>query len=134
MADFLTSFALFAGYFLGAVAFCFLFGVVYLKLTPHREFELMTREHNASAAIALGGSIVGFAIGLSGAIRETHNALDFVIWAFVAVLTQLVAHGLARLAYPGLSRAVEANAMAAAIFLAAVSISAGWISAACMAP
>lgn len=134
LADFLTSFSLFAGYFLGALGFCVLFGTIYLRLTPHREFSLMTREHNASAAVALGGSIVGFAIGLSGAIRETHNAFDFVVWALVAALAQVIAHGLARLAYPGMSAAIEANTLAAAIFLASVSIAAGLVNAACMAP
>jgi putative membrane protein len=134
MQDFLSAFALFSGYFLGAIAFCGLFGLLYLRLTPHLEFELMRREHNASAALALGGSILGFAIGLSGAIRETHNVLEFVVWALIAVLAQLIAHALARLAYPGLPRAVESNAISAAIFLAAISIASGLISAACMTP
>ncbi|MGD0642742.1 MAG: DUF350 domain-containing protein [Roseiarcus sp.] len=134
MSDFLQGFLYFAAYFAGAVAFCVAFGAVYLRLTPHREFHLMAHEQNASAAIALGGTLVGFAIALAGAIHNTHTALEFIVWAVVAALTQVVAYGLARLAHPGLSRAIEQNAVAAAVWLAAVSVSAGLISAACMGP
>jgi putative membrane protein len=122
----------FIGYFAGATAFCVGFGAVYLRLTPHREFDLLFREHNASAAIALGGSLVGFAIALAGAIHETRSAGEFVVWGIVAVLTQVVAYYLARLAHPGLPRAIERNALSAAIWVASVSIAAGLISAACM--
>ena len=134
MSDFFEGFLYFAAYFAGAIAFCVAFGAIYLRLTPHREFHLMTDQHNASAALALGGNLVGFAIALAGAIHNTHSALEFVVWAIVALLTQFIAYGLARLAYPGLSRAIEENAIAAAAWLAAVSIAAGLVSAACMSP
>ena len=134
MADFLGGVLAFAGYFGGAVVFCVVFGFVYLRLTPHREFELIVKEHNASAAIALAGTLLGFAIALAGAIHNTHAALEFVAWAIVAALAQLVAYGLARLAYPGLSQAIEHNAIAAAVWLAAVSIAAGIVCDACMSP
>jgi putative membrane protein len=38
------------------------------------------------------------------------------------------------LAYPDLSKAIEGNALSAAIWVAAVSVSAGLLSAACMSP
>src|SRR5271167_4178294 len=125
MADFFGGVIAFAGYFGGAIAFCVAFGFVYLRLTPHREFDLLAREHNASAAIALSGTLIGFAIALAGAIHNTRSALEFVAWAFVAAFAQLIAYGLARLTHPNLSQAIEQNAIAAAIWLAAVSISAG---------
>ena len=134
MSDFFEGLFYFAAYFAAAVAFCVAFGAVYLRLTPHREFYLMAHEQNASAGLALGGSLVGFAIGLAGAIHNTHGALEFVAWAVVAALTQVVAYGLARLAHPNLSQAIEKDALAAALWLAAVSISAGVVSAACMSP
>jgi putative membrane protein len=103
-------------------------------LTPHREFDLIVRQHNASAAVAFGGSLIGFAIALAGAIHNTQSTPEFVAWGFVAFATQVVAYFLARLAHPGLSHAIEQNALAAALWVAAVSISAGVISAACMSP
>jgi putative membrane protein len=134
MADFLGGVLAFAGYFGAAIAFCLAFGFVYLRLTPHREFDLIVREHNASAAIGLSGTLLGFAIALAGAIHNTHSALEFVAWGVIAALAQLVAYGLARLAHPNLSQAIEHNALAAAIWLAAVSIAAGIVCDACMSP
>jgi putative membrane protein len=134
MADFFGGVVAFAGYFGGAIIFFVGFGFVYLRLTPHREFDLIVREHNASAAIALSGTMLGFAIALAGAIHNTRSVLEFIAWAIVAALAQLVAYGLARLAHPNLSHAIEQNALAAAIWLAAVSIAAGIVCDACMTP
>jgi putative membrane protein len=134
MADFFGGVVAFAGYFGGAIIFFVGFGVVYLRLTPHREFDLIVREHNASAAIALSGTLLGFAIALAGAIHNTRSVLEFIAWAVIAALAQLVAYGLARLAHPNLSQAIEHNALSAAIWLAAVSIAAGIVCDACMTP
>lgn len=70
------------------MAFC----VTYVWLTPHREFQLIVHEHNASAAIALGGSLIGFAIALAGAIHNTQAPLEFVAWGFVAFAVQVLAY------------------------------------------
>jgi putative membrane protein len=132
--DLLPGLVSFAAYFVGTIAYCAAFCVVYTRLTPHREFSLIVDEHNASAAIALGSSLVGFAIALAGAVHNTTSAVEFIIWGFVAFATQIVAYLLARLAHPSLSHAIEQNAIAAAVWLGAVSISAGVLSAACMSP
>ena len=133
-ADLASGLLSFSAYFLGTIAYCAAFCVVYTRLTPHCEFDLIVNEHNASAAIAFGGSLIGFAIALAGAVHNTQSALEFIIWGFVAFATQIVAYLLARLAHPGLSQAIEQNAIAAAVWLGAVSISAGVLSAACMSP
>ncbi|WP_164479326.1 DUF350 domain-containing protein [Methylocystis rosea] len=134
LSDFLSGLLAFAAYFAAALAFCAAFCITYVWLTPHREFELIVREHNASAAIALGGSLIGFSIALAGAIHNTQAPLQFVAWGFVAFAVQVLAYRLARLGHPGLSHAIQQNAIAAALWVAAVSISAGILSAACMSP
>ena len=134
MSEFFSGALAFFGYFGGAIAFFVAFGAIYLRLTPHREFDLIVREHNASASLALAGTMIGFAIALAGAIHNTRSVGEFLAWAVVAGLAQLIAYGLARLAHPGLSQAIEQNAVAAAVWLAAVSISAGLVCAACMSP
>lgn len=134
MPEILTGLLSFAAYFFGAIAYCVAFCVVYTRLTSHDEFDLIVHQHNASAAIAFGSSLLGFAIALAGAIHNTQSVGEFVIWGFVAFATQIVAYLLARFAHPGLSEAIEKNALAAAVWLGAVSISAGVLSAACMSP
>lgn len=117
MPDLLANLLTFFAYFAGAVAYGVAFCVIYVWLTPHREFDLIVREHNASAAIAFGGSVLGFAIALAGAIHNTQTPIEFVIWGFVAVVTQVIAYLLARLGHPGLSHAIEQNAIAAAVWV-----------------
>lgn len=134
MPEFFHGLLAFAVYFLGAAGFCVAFCMIYVRVTRHDEFALIVRDQNASAAIAFGGSLVGFAIALAAAIHHTGSIPEFVMWGAVALLAQSAAYGLARLAHPGLSRAIEENVLAAAIWVAAVSISAGVLSAACMSP
>jgi putative membrane protein len=134
MPEFFHGLLAFAVYFAGAVGFCAAFCLLYSRVTRHDEFSLIVEEHNASAAIAFGGSLLGFAIALAAAIHHTGSVAEFLTWGLVALVTQFIAYGLARLAHPGLSRAIEENALAAAVWVAAVSVSAGLLSAACMSP
>ncbi len=134
MSDVILGLVAYFVYFLGALAYGVAFCALYTRLTPHREFDLIVREQNVSAAVAFGGSLIGFAIALAGAIHHTQSVGEFVVWGFVALVTQVVAYYLARLAYPALSEAIVENILAAAVWVAAVSIAAGLVSAACMSP
>jgi putative membrane protein len=122
----------FASYFVAAAGLCALYLFVYTRVTTHREFDLIVREQNASAAVALGMSLLGFAIPLASAIAHSVSLLDCAIWGLIALIAQLAAYGLARLAHPGLSEAIAANALSAALWLGFVSLTAGVLSAAAM--
>jgi putative membrane protein len=132
--DFLAGVLAFFAYFLGSIGFVVLFCAIYARLTPYDEFELIVRQHNASAGLAFGGALLGFALALAGAIHNTTSVLEFAVWGLVALVSQFFAYGLARLLHPGLPHAIEQNAMASAIWAAAVSVSSGVIAAACMSP
>ncbi len=132
MEHFVQGLVAFLGYFGGGVALAVVYVLVYVRLTPHREFDLMVREHNASAAIALGASLVGFVIPMSRALAQSTSIVEFVAWGVVALIVQVLAYLAARLAHPDLSRAIEENVLSAAIWLGSVSIAAGLVSAAAM--
>jgi len=132
MPHFLEALVAFAGYFGGAVAFSVAYLAIYIRMTPHREFDLIVREHNASAALALGLSLVGFVIPLARAMSQAASILEFSSWAVVALVVQIAAYYVARLAHPDLSRAIEENALSAALWLGTVSLAAGLLSAAAM--
>ena len=134
MPDIVADVASFIAWFATALGFTGAFCAIYVRLTPHQEFDLIVRQHNASAAIALGGSLVGFAVALAGAIHNTQTPLEFMAWGAVAMITQFVAYFFARMSHRDLSNAIEQNAIAAAIWLASISIATGIISAACMSP
>lgn len=122
----------FAIYFCTSIALCVLFLLVYTKITPNEEFDLILKEHNAAAAVALGLSLVGFSLPLGSAIYHSSNVIDCVIWGIIALAAQLFAYWLAWLAHPNLGEAIRNNAMAAAMWVGFVSLAAGLLNAAAM--
>lgn len=119
-------------YFVTAIALTVLFLLIYTKITPNREFDLILREHNASAAIALGLSLLGFSMPLASAIYHSSNVVDCIVWGVIALVAQLFAYLLAWLAHPNLGEAIRNNAMAAAFWVGFVSLAAGLLNAAAM--
>jgi putative membrane protein len=112
-------------------ALTFVFAVVYVRITGHPEIKLI-RDGNASAAIAFGGALIGFALPLSKAIAQASSVPDCVLWGTLALVVQLLAYGATRLVMPDLSANISRNMMAAGILAAAVSIMAGQLNAASM--
>jgi len=109
----------------------FVFAVVYVRITGHQEIRLI-REGNASAAVAFGGALIGFALPLSKAISQASTIPDCVVWGSLALLVQLAAYGAARLVMPNLSDSIARDRTAAAALAASIAITAGLLNAAAM--
>lgn len=123
----------FVTYLLGAAVLFALFQFIYTRVTPHKEFELI-RAGNVSAAVALGGAIIGFAIPASNVIAFSISILDFVVWAVIAAVVQLLAFLVTNMVLKGTSERIKKGELAAGIYVAAVAISVGMLNAACMTP
>lgn len=123
----------FVMYIVGAAVLFALFQFIYTRVTPHKEFELI-RSGNVAAAIALGGAVIGFAIPASNVIAYSINMLDFVVWAVIAAVVQLLAFLVTSLVLKGASARIKNGEIAAGIYIAAVAISVGMLNAACMTP
>lgn len=121
----------FAAYFLGAVIACVSFVLAYTAITPNREMELI-RQGNAAAALSVGLSLIGFSLPLASAIFHSVDLVDCAVWALVALVVQLLAYWLARLAMPNLPTGIAKGEIAAGVWVGCVSIAAGVLSAACM--
>jgi putative membrane protein len=121
----------FAGYFAAAMVLSMIFVIAYTAITPFHEIDLI-RSGNSAAAIQIGLGLVGFSIPLASAIYHSANIIDCVVWGVVALLTQLIAYGLARLTVPNLADDIAKASVAPAIWLGCISIASGIISAACM--
>jgi putative membrane protein len=124
----LPSFFIFFAIAVGLVA---IYLGLYTFATAHNEFALI-RQNVISAAVALGFSLVGFALPLASAIVHAQNVLDCVVWGLVALAVQIVAYWGVRLVLPNLSQRIAGGEMAAALFLGAASLSAGIVNAAAM--
>ncbi len=131
MPSAITGLPEFLTYFGVAVALVSLYLAVYSLATSHNEFALI-RQNVLSAAVALGFSLIGFALPLSSAIVHAQNVWDCIIWGLVALIVQVLAYWLVRLVIPNLSERIAGGELSAALFLGAGSLTAGIVNAASM--
>jgi putative membrane protein len=123
----------FLSYFGSAMLLLLLFGFIYTRLTAHDEFELI-RHGKSAAAIALGGSLLAFALPLCSAIVHSVSLVDFLIWGVIALVIQIITFFAVRVFLSNLSQRISNNELSAGIFVALTSLSVGAINAACMTP
>lgn len=127
----LEGFGAFLLYFALAVGFAVLYLVIYVRVTPYREFALI-REGSAAAAASLSGSLLGFVLPLASAVVHSVNPWDMAIWAVVALVVQIAVYLAVRMLLPGIVRHIPEGRVGAGVFLGAVSLAAGILNAACM--
>ena len=104
---------------------------VYTLITAHNEFDLI-RQDKPGAAVALGLSLIGFALPLTSSIAHSDGILDMAIWGVIALIVQVAVYYLARIPVPNLSQRIANGEIAPAIWLGAASIAAGMLNAASM--
>lgn len=121
-------FLLYAG--LSAVFACAYMGL-YLLITPYREMALI-KEGNAAAAISLSGSLLGFTLPLASAVYNSVHPWDMMLWGLVAAAVQLLVYVVVRFTMIDVTRHIPEGKVAAGILLAAISLAAGILNAACM--
>lgn len=125
-----------AGHFLVAFGIaCVLLAIfkgLYQVSTPYDEKRLVA-EGNMAAAIVFGGAIVGFALPLASALEVTANPIEFLAWAVLAGVIQVVASLIVRrIVVRDMVARIETGNVASAVYMAATSIAVGLINAASM--
>ena len=105
--------------------------LVYTRITPHDEFQLI-RDNDPAAAIALGLSLLGFTLPVVSAIAHSANVVDCLIWSAIALLVQVAVYYAVKIPVPNLSAKIASGEVAAAIWLGLSSLAAGCLNAAAM--
>jgi putative membrane protein len=118
-------------YFCTAIIAVVAYLLVYTRITPHNEFQLI-RDNDPAAAIALGLSLLGFVLPVVSAIAHSANVVDCLIWSLIALVVQIVVYFLVKIPVPNLSQRIAEGQMAPAIWLGLSSLAAGALNAACM--
>ncbi len=118
-------------YFTSATLLSCLFLAIYVRTTPDKELALI-RSGNSTAAIKLGGALIGFTFPLASVITHSLNLVDMTVWGLVALIVQIAGYQVLRLVIPGLSEAIIADRRSVGIWVAAVAIALGILNAACM--
>ena len=114
-----------------SIAFIYLYMIVYLWLTPYSELKLI-KDGNVAAALSLSGSVLGFTFPLAAAIVHSVHPWDMMLWAVIAAVVQLLVYVAVRYTLLNVVRRIPDGQVATGIVLAAISLSAGILNAACM--
>jgi len=114
-----------------AVVFIYAYMIIYLWITPYNELKLI-KEGNVAAAVSLSGSVLGFTFPLAAAIVHSVHPWDMMLWALIAAGVQLFVYVAVRYTLLNVVRRIPDGQVATGIVLAAISLSAGILNAACM--
>ncbi|WP_066154722.1 DUF350 domain-containing protein [Halalkalibacter krulwichiae] len=111
----------------------FLIGTYLFKLlTPYSEREQI-RNGNVAVSLKLLGKMAGLVVVLQSAIRHSINLVDLAIWAFIAIIVQVVLHLVVEYVFTrntSLAKEVEKGNVAVGLFLGGISVLVGMIVAA----
>ena len=121
----------FLAYFGSGLAMLMIFAAVYTLVTPQKELSLI-RAGNATAATAYLGALIGFSLPLASAAANSVSLVDFMLWAAIGGIIQLVAFGIATLTQPGLSRRITDGETGAGLWAGGLALIVGLLNAACM--
>lgn len=121
----------FAIYLAVSLAYLAVFIALYIRITPYRELALI-REGNMAASFSLSGAILGFIVPLASAIQHSVGLVDMAIWGLIAMLVQIVAFVVVKIAIPSITRDIPDNKGAQGFFLGSLSLGVGLLNAACM--
>jgi putative membrane protein len=108
-----------------------MFAAIYVRVTPHREIELV-RQGNLAAAYSFCGALLGFIIPLSSAVRHSVSLVDMAIWGLIALLVQIATFVVVNLLVPRICDHIAEGKEASGFFLGAFSLGVGMLNAACM--
>jgi putative membrane protein len=114
-----------------AVAFIYVYMMLYMWITPYKELQLI-KDGNVAAALSLSGSVLGFTFPLAAAIFNSVHPWDMMLWGVIAAVVQLLVYVAVRYTLLNVVRRIPDGQVATGIVLAAISMSAGILNAACM--
>ncbi len=129
--NFLASLSEFLIFFVAAAVLTILFVIIYTRVTRHDELALI-KKNSTAATIAFSGSLIGFALPLASTMINSVTVVEMVLWGVVALIVQVLVYLLIRLPMPRISERIEADEVAAGIWLGACSMVAGILNAASM--
>ncbi|ACS59483.1 MULTISPECIES: DUF350 domain-containing protein [Rhizobium] len=131
MLDYVAGLPAFLGYFAVGLAAYGVFAVIYTFLTPQKEVQLI-RAGNLAAVTAFLGALVGFSLPLASAAANSVSIVDYIIWAVVGILAQILAYYIANFTMTDLHEKITAGDIAAGIWGGGIALVIGILNAACM--
>ena len=95
--------------------------VIYVRLTPHRELELI-QNGNMAAAVTFSALIIGLALPLAACMVNKFGLIDVAVWGTVSLFLQLFLFRLTDAIFQGMPSRIENDEVPAALVLASFKI------------
>ena len=111
-----------------AIALVLAFFVVYTRVTPYDEV-LLIRQGNCAAAVSLGGTLLGFSVTIASALMHTGSYYEFVGWALLSMLIQVLVFVIATRLLRMSKDQIEHDNVGFGILLGSISLSIGLVNA-----
>ncbi len=109
-------------FYLLVVTTIYLVGIfIYVKLTPHKEFELISNG-NMAAAISFSGLIIGLALPLAACLINKYSLIDVALWGTLSLFLQLFLFRLTDAIFRDMPRRIINNEVPAATVLASFKL------------
>lgn len=118
----------FLNYFIVSVSFLFVFTNIYKMVTRYDEVKLI-KENNMSAAIAYSGSVLGFILPLASSMIHSINMVDYIIWATISLVLQLLVYVMFSFKYSDFKQQIENNNAALSLLYAVFAFGIGIVNA-----
>ena len=131
MPEYIIGLPAFLAWFACGLVALALFGFIYTRITKHDEMKLMSQGNNA-ASIAFVGALIGYSLPLGSAAANTVTLGEFIVWAIVGLVVQVLAYYIASFFQKGLSQRIIDGDVAAAVWKGGLAIAIGMLNANCM--
>ncbi len=95
--------------------------VIYVKLTPHKELELV-QNGNMAAAISFSALIISLALPLAACMIHKIGLRDVAVWGTTSLFLQLFLFRFTEIIIRGIPERIENNETAPALVLAAFKL------------
>lgn len=106
-------------FYLTVITVIYLLGImIYTKLTPHKELELI-QQGNMAAAISFSALVIGLALPLAACLVNKISLIDVAVWGTVSLFLQLFLFRVTDAVFRGMPERIEAGEVPAATVLAA---------------
>lgn len=94
---------------------------IYVKLTPHKELELV-QDGNMAAAVSFSALVISLALPLAACLVNKFSLFDVAIWGTLSLFLQLFLFRLTDAIFKGMPQRIIDNEVPAATVLAAFKI------------
>ncbi|UJW76046.1 DUF350 domain-containing protein [Rhizobium sp. SL42] len=131
MTNYVAGLPAFLSYFAIGLGCYAAFATIYTRMTPQSETQLI-KEGNLAAIVAFLGALIGFSLPLASAAAHSVSLLDYVVWAAIGIVIQVLAFYIANFTMKDLHGKITDGNVAAGLWGGGIAVVVGILNAACM--